>query len=189
LFGDVRLMNNPQAGGVGILGGECFGGSFGRADADGNYYFQGGGIEYRVYRVEGLRQTKRSSGALTVTPEQAAAAELNVSRTLAATAVPRKVQIPYRAKFGPALPKTPEVQWERQGQFPVAISAAHDGQALYLRYTVRGDASPWINKARTGSNCSRPASTSNSAPTRPPTHPARGRPKAICACSSRRSKE
>lgn len=152
LFGDVRLMNNPQAGGVGILGGECFGGSFGRSEKDGQYYFQGGGIEYRLYRVDGLRQARRSGATFTVTPEQTAAAERNASRQLAAANTgPRKVLIPYRAKGLGALSgsaDTPEVQWDHQGQFPVAIRAAHDGKTLFLRYAVRGDASPWVNNGK-----------------------------------------
>ncbi len=82
MFPDVRLMTNPQAGGIGVLGGECFGGTFWRSE-DGNYYFQGGGIAYRVYRVDGLRETKRSEGALKVSTAQSAAAERNQKRLVA----------------------------------------------------------------------------------------------------------
>lgn len=154
MFSDVRLMTNPQAGGVGILGGECFGGTFGRSEKDGNYYFQGGGIEYRLYRVDGLRQTTRAGGPLVVTPQQAIAAERNSARTLAAEAPARRTRIAFRATppiidgrsddwTGEA-----EVQWDRNGQFPVAVRAAHDGKMLYLHYTVRGDASPWVNNGK-----------------------------------------
>ena len=61
VFPDCRMMTNPQAGGVGILGGECFGGAFGRSQTDGNYYFQGGGIEYRIYRIDGLNEIVRAA--------------------------------------------------------------------------------------------------------------------------------
>ena len=38
-------------------------------------------------------------------------------------------------------------QWSRNGQFPVAVRAAHDGKTLYLSYSVK-DASPWVNNGK-----------------------------------------
>lgn len=153
MFPDCRLMTNPQAGGIGILGGECFGGTFGRSKTDGNYYFQGGGIEYRIYRVDGLRETVRSNGLLTVSPEQVVAAERNKTRVLVAKSPLRAVGIPF-LKSTPAMDEKagnwgldPVARWDRNGQFPVAVQAAHDGKMLYLSYSVK-DASPWVNNGK-----------------------------------------
>ena len=153
IFPDCRLMNNPQAGGIGILGGECFGGTFGRSKSDGNYYFQGGGIEYRIYRIDGLRETVRNKGQLIVKPAQAEAAERNKTRVLAAAAPVRSVRIPFE-NSPPAVDGKPGewaleplVQWNPGGQFPVEVRAAHDGKTLYLSYSVK-DASPWVNNGK-----------------------------------------
>ena len=153
MFPDCRLMTNPQAGGIGILGGECFGGTFGRSKTDGNFYFQGGGIEYRIYRVDGLREIVRAKGALSVTSEQMVAAERNKTRVLAAAAPLRSARIPF-AKTAPAVDEKPgewaldpAAQWSSNGQFPVTVKAAHDGKMLYLSYLVK-DASPWVNNGK-----------------------------------------
>ncbi len=153
MFPDCRLMTNPQAGGIGILGGECFGGAFGLSKSDGNYYFQGGGIEYRIYRVDGLKETVRSSGSLAVTAEQVVAAERNRSRKVAAETKPASARIPY-VKEPPKIDGKadgwtgePVVQWNKGNQFPVSIRAAHDGRNLYLLYNVK-DASPWVNNGK-----------------------------------------
>ena len=89
-----------------------------------------------------------------MTPEQTAAAERNVSRTLAAAApAPHAARSPSgptpasRDQSGNA-PTEPQISWDRQGQFPVTVAAAHDGKTLYLKYAVRGDASPWVNNGK-----------------------------------------
>ena len=153
MFPDCRLMTNPQANGIGILGGECFGGTFGRSKTDGNYYFQGGGIEYRIYRVDGLREIVRSNGPITVAPEQAVAAERGKSRVLAASAPVREARIPYVKTLPSAEEKAdlstvkPIASWSPNGQFPVEVKAVHDGKALLLSYVVK-DASPWVNNGK-----------------------------------------
>lgn len=153
MFPDCRLMTNPQAGGVGILGGECFGGTFGRSINDGNYYFQGGGIEYRIYRVDGLKETVRSQGSLNVTAEQVVAAERNRSRQAAAEAKFLSTVIP-NVKTPPKMDGkdndwqgTPTAQWNRGNKFPVTVRAAHDDKNLYLCYNVK-DGSPWVNNGK-----------------------------------------
>lgn len=138
MFPDVRMMNNAQASGIGILGGECFGGTFGRAK-DGTYYFQGGGISYRIYRVEGLDRIQRSAGKLQVSGPQALAAARHQAREAVKTAEAPAVKIP-RGKEA----TTTVAKWEREGNFPVTVKAAQDGQLLYLQYEV-ADPSPWVN--------------------------------------------
>ncbi|MET0261680.1 MAG: FlgD immunoglobulin-like domain containing protein [Rariglobus sp.] len=150
MFPDVRLMTNPQAGGVGILGGECFGGTFGHSAKDGNYYFQGGGIIYRIYRIDGLRDTRRSEGKLTVNADQAAAAERAVLRRTAAATTTRSGVVAWREK-PPVVDGRdndwsgePTARWDREGRFAVTARLGLDGETLYLDYTVRDD-SPWVN--------------------------------------------
>jgi hypothetical protein len=87
---------------------------------------------------------------LTVTPEQAVAAERHRTRVLAAKTPLRDVRIPWTKTALPMddkagdWPLEPVAQWSRNGQFPVAVRAAHDGKTLYLSYVVR-DGSPWVN--------------------------------------------
>jgi len=151
VFPDCRMMTNPQAGGIGILGGECFGGTFGRDEKSGDYLFQGGGLSYRISRIAGLNETVRGSGSFTVTPEQAAAAERRVSRAVAAAAKPVQATIAF-VETPPAIDGKaggwtggPAAEWSKNRQFPVTVRAAHDGTNLYLSYAVRDDASPWVN--------------------------------------------
>lgn len=143
MFPDVRMMTNPQAGGIGILGGECFGGTFGRSEKDGNYYFQGGGIAYRIYRVDGLREVVRGEGTIRVSPAQATAAERHRVRLAAEAVEARSAVIPAVAES----PGNPVVKWDRDGKFPVVVRASHNGTMLHLDYEVE-DASPWVNHGR-----------------------------------------
>lgn len=156
IFPDVRMMTNPQAGGIGILGGECFGGTFGKSEKDGNYYFQGGGIAYRVYRIDGLKQTQRSAGTLQVTPEQASAAERSLARVAAEKAVASVATVatvvwqnlpPIIDGRDGEWKETPVAKWDKSGKFPVTVRATHDAQTLFLHFTVRDD-SPWVNNGK-----------------------------------------
>jgi len=154
IFPDCRLMTNPQASGVGILGGECFGGSFGKSAADGNYYFQGGGIAYRIYRIDGLRETSRFGGQFKVSAAQSVAFERNQLRQVIEKKEAPQAVVP-RTDSAPALDgKDPEwkqigpvAKWDRNGKFPVKVRAAYDANTLYLHYTVK-DESPWVNKGK-----------------------------------------
>ena len=153
MFPDVRMMTNPQAGGIGILGGECFGGTFGRSEKDGNYYFQGGGISYRIYRIDGLRDTQRAEGTLAVSAAQSAAAERSHVRLVTDKTELRQAVIGWCAT--PPLIDgkdndwlgTPTAAWSRDGKFAVTVRAAVDAGMLYLHYTVR-DESPWVNNGK-----------------------------------------
>ncbi|MCX7429596.1 MAG: hypothetical protein NTY17_01065 [Planctomycetia bacterium] len=154
VFPDCRMMANPQAGGIGILGGECFGGAFGRDQKSGDYLFQGGGISYRLYRIAGLDKTVRGGGAFTVTPEQAAAAERRKSEAVAAAGKPVQAKIAFAATppkingKGEGWSGEPTAAWDKSKQFPVTVRAAHDGRTLYLSYKVKDDASPWVNNGK-----------------------------------------
>jgi hypothetical protein len=140
MFPDVRMMTNPQAGGIGILGGECFGGTFGRSK-EGDYYFQGGGISYRIYRVDGLPETVRTAGKLSVSGPQSLAASRHQERLAVESAQAQEAMITKGAAPVSA------ANWDRDGKFPVAVKAAQDGKLLYLQYQVT-DPSPWVNHGK-----------------------------------------
>lgn len=148
MFPDVRMMKFPQAGGIGILGGECFGGTFGKSEKDGNYYFQGGGIAYRVYRIDGIRQAKRAEGLLKVSAAQSGSAErtkarLTAEKSEALAAVVRKGTPPSDGDES----AIPTARWDKDGKFPVTVQASTDATHLHLLYNVRDD-SPWINNGK-----------------------------------------
>jgi len=150
MFKDVRMGGARDET---YIGGEAFGGSFGRAHADGRYYLQTGGDGYRVYRVEGLSKLRRSSGTITVTPSQLLAAERTLTRAAPPTAAERSATIGRRDK-PPTIdgrdrdwPRPATIAWDRSGQFPVRLRCAYDDENLYLLYDVR-DASPWVNRGK-----------------------------------------
>lgn len=149
MFTDCRLMTNPQANGVGILGGECFGGTFGRDLKSGKFYYQGGGIEYRIYRVDGLTETVRAEGAITVSGDQVTAAERRQARRAAEGQPERKALIPFLEENSaePLESSEPIAQWDRGGNFPVAVRAASDGTHLHVLWSVK-DGSPWVNHGK-----------------------------------------
>ncbi|MGI6496502.1 MAG: FlgD immunoglobulin-like domain containing protein [Kiritimatiellia bacterium] len=149
MFHDVRVSSIRD---VYMVGGECFGGTFGRSGKDGNYYLQAGGIEYRVFRLDGLRETKRQEGAVEVAPGQVAAAE----RALAArqaevqAATPAEAKVP-RRDVPPAIdgrsndwPATDTLSWSRDKRFAVSVNLAYDATHLHLCYRLKDD-SPWVN--------------------------------------------
>jgi hypothetical protein len=157
VFPDCRMMTNPQAGGIGILGGECFGGTFGRDERSGDYLFQGGGISYRLYRITGLDKTVRGTGSFAVSPAQAVAAERRRTAAVAAVAAvgtPVQATIAFAATpptsdgTGQGWPGEPAAEWDKNRQFPVIVRAAHDGTTLFLSYVVKEDASPWVNNGQ-----------------------------------------
>jgi hypothetical protein len=149
-FKDVRMGAGLDAY---LIGGECFGGTFGRSQKDGAFYLQSGHTDYRIFRVNGLQQTVRSAGVVRVTKERAASAVKNYERSQATTAVTREVSVP-RIQDPPRIDgrnndwKTPaQVQWDKKGSFHVRTSIAYDDRNLYLCYNVL-DASPWSNTGK-----------------------------------------
>ena len=150
MFKDVRMGSPVDAY---LIGGECFGGFFGRSQKDGAYYLQSGHTDYRVFRVDGLGQAVRAKGTVNVSAEQAAAAERRLTSRLAQTAEKKDAFIPFVA----AAPKIDgkeddwtgdyTARWSKSGQFPVAVRAAYDQKNLYLYYLV-ADPSPWVNNGK-----------------------------------------
>ncbi len=146
MFKDVRMGTAVDAT---LIGGECFGGFFAKAEKDGAYYLQSGHTDYRIFRVNGLDKVQRQQGTIEVTPEQALAADSGLRRKAAETVVAKEATLPYRAK-PPVGGKddpwagVPEIRWEKNGRFPASVRAAWDETNLHLCYTVRDD-SRWVN--------------------------------------------
>lgn len=131
-FVDVRVsyLKNEYR-----LGGEIFGGSFGRDLKTGKYYVQIGHGPYRIYELAGFEKAKRISGKLTVTQPQIAAAERQNLRQVAAKQQARETTIPGK------------IAWDKSGQFKTQCDITADSTHLHLTWRVQ-DSSPWVNNGR-----------------------------------------
>lgn len=148
MFKDVRVTQNANAY---LIGGECFGGCFGRAE-NGRYYLQSGHTDYRIFQIDGLDQIKRSQGTLQISAAQTLAAQGN-SESRAAKVLSEKVILVEEAAAGTRLPDDPNrwpgswsAHWGNPVQpFPYAeVKAVRSGDRIYLAYRVK-DPSPWVN--------------------------------------------
>jgi len=150
MFKDVRLGGKWD---IYTIGGECFGGFFAKSAKDRNYYLQSGSIEYRVFRIDGINQAKRSQGSVTVVPAQVIAAERSLVKKTGETSVPKESVVGF-ASTAPSIDAKENdwtgeytLRWDKSGQFPVMVRAAYDEKNLYLYYVVE-DSSPWVNNGR-----------------------------------------
>jgi hypothetical protein len=150
MFKDVRMGASLDAY---LIGGECFGGCFGKSAKDGNYYLQSGHTDYRIFRLTGLNEVKRTQGTITVTAQQVVAAERAQASKAAQVSAKKEATIPCIATpptiDGIEKDWTGEttVTWDKSGQFPVQVRAAYDAQNLYVLYSV-ADQSPWVNNGK-----------------------------------------
>ena len=131
-FVDVRVsyLKNEYR-----LGGEIFGGSFGRDAKSGKYYVQIGHGPYRIYELTGFDKVKRINGKLKVTKIQIAAAEHQNLRKVAAQQQAKVATIPG------------SIAWDKSGKFKTQCDLAADATHLHLTWRVQ-DGSPWINNGR-----------------------------------------
>jgi hypothetical protein len=147
MFRDVRS-------GAGIdayyIGGEVFGGFFGRG-SDGRYYLISGHTDYRIFRLDGFDSLVRGpGGTLKIAPQQVEAAERRSRAAAQSAAAPRRATIPFVAAppaldgTGTGWPAPPVATWDKGGTLPVAAQAAWDDTNLYVRWSV-DDPSPWKN--------------------------------------------
>ncbi len=153
MFKDVRVTQIADAY---MIGGECFGGYFGKGE-DGKYYLQSGHTDYRVFQINGLEQVKRLDGSVSVTPEQVIAAQANgeqkAARKLEKKFVPVEEVTADNKQFTtdpnqwPGLWDT--IRWGSPGQpFPfVQVKILRRGDRLHLAYRVK-DPSPWVNRGK-----------------------------------------
>jgi hypothetical protein len=145
MFSDVRSGAPLDAY---YIGGEAFGGYFGRGN-DGHYYLISGHTDYRIFRIDGFDTIRRGpGGTLTVTPAQIEAAG---RRTAAGSRQqPRSATIaelagkPALDGSGVGWPEAPVAAWDKDGKFAVTVQGGFDAENLYLRWSVE-DPSPWRN--------------------------------------------
>ncbi len=150
MFKDVRTGGSRDAYWV---GGEAFGGFFGKSEADGNYYLQTGGDGYRIFQLNGLDKCVRSDGNIKVTPTHLMAAERKLGRSKVAAAQKKETVI---SKVEGTVnidgryqewSKSDTVSWDRDGQYNVNVKCSYDKENLYILYRVR-DNSPWVNNGK-----------------------------------------
>ena len=150
MFKDVRVTQQNDAY---LIGGECFGGFFGRSRSDGKYYLQSGHTDYRIFRIDGLDALKRSEGALRVSAEQVSAAQRKLERSVAAAQQPRVAVVSQVSPDGtldadPAKwPGDWAATWGNAARaFPYAqVKILRRGDQLHLAWRVK-DPSPWVNR-------------------------------------------
>jgi len=150
MFKDVRMGGTLDAH---MIGGECFGGTFGKSEKDGAYYLQSGHTDYRIFRMSGFENVKRGEGKVDVSPDQAAAAERNLAGKVARTIL-RKEARAQKFEKEPVIDgkendwgKADAVAWDKSGQFKVTVRTGYDDKNLYLFYNV-ADNSPWVNNGK-----------------------------------------
>jgi hypothetical protein len=149
MFKDVRVTQQADAY---LIGGECFGGYFGRNRADGRYYLQSGHTDYRIFRIDGLDHLHRAQGSFHVSLEQTAAAQRKLERGIAAGQPSRVITVP-RVPAGNSLAADPQkwpgdwsATWGNAARaFPyVQVKILRRGDRLHLAYRVK-DPSPLLN--------------------------------------------
>lgn len=150
MFKDVRAGNRFEAD---MIGGEPFGGVFGRSKKDGHFYLQTGSNAYRIYRLNGLDTLQRKKGVIRVSKEQIVAAERNMTRVSIAKKVKKSIVVMPAAKPIKIDAKDNEwdtkntLSWDKAKKFPVDMKVSYDKDYLYLYYKVRDD-SPWVNNGK-----------------------------------------
>jgi hypothetical protein len=148
MFSDVRSGAPLDAY---YIGGEAFGGCFGRGN-DGHYYLISGHTDYRIFRIDGFDSVRRGPGGkLIVTPEQIEAAG---RRTAAGSeqqakiaTIPELASKPSLDGSGAGWPNDPIAAWDKDGKFAVTVQGGFDSENLYLRWSVE-DPSPWRNHGK-----------------------------------------
>jgi hypothetical protein len=142
MFQDVRLSRDASAY---RIGGECFGGYFGRDKKTGRYLLQSGHSDYRIFDILNLDKVVRQQGDLTVTPEQISAAQKVVEKKVADTSRTKSAVVP----SNPQGEMAATAEWgDASLRFPYAkASVARSGSDLILKYEVK-DPSPWVNNGK-----------------------------------------
>jgi hypothetical protein len=148
-FKDMRVSQTSDAY---LIGGEPFGGYFGRGE-DSKYYIQSGHTDYRIFEIDGLEQIKRSDGQVTVSKQQASDAQLSLEH-LQAESQGGKIATVFAAASDGSIPDNPDqwpgnwtdIQWGDPSQtIPFAqVKAVRSPTAVHLAYRVK-DPSPWKN--------------------------------------------
>ena len=147
MFRDVRTGRDRN---YMMIGGEPFGGVFGKSKKDGSYYLQTSGDGYRIYKLKGLDKIVRNSGSLRISEEQIMAAERKYSRQAVAENEIKEASVTKAAESIQIDGRTNDWQssytaeWDKNGLYKVNVKMAYDSQNLYLYYNVSDD-TPWVN--------------------------------------------
>lgn len=142
MFSDVRLSRDASPY---RIGGECFGGYFGRDQKSGRYILQSGHSDYRIFEILGLQNAKRQSGGLKVSAEQILTAQrLMEKKAIEKTPVHNAIIFP-----NPESATEATAIWgDPSKAFSSAkVTAWRDGSQLILEYEVK-DPSPWVNEGK-----------------------------------------
>ncbi|MGE9290608.1 MAG: FlgD immunoglobulin-like domain containing protein [Puniceicoccales bacterium] len=142
MFQDVRLSRDASPY---RIGGETFGGYFGRDKESGRYILQSGHSDYRIFEIHGLEEIERQGGQFSVSPEQIEAAQKILEKRTAESSIPRSATVPRGDGAAPAV----VAEWgDASNRFPYAkVEAMRSGGDLILRYSVK-DPSPWVNNGK-----------------------------------------
>ncbi|MCM8542327.1 MAG: hypothetical protein NE328_18805, partial [Lentisphaeraceae bacterium] len=133
-----------------MIGGEPFGGFFGKSKKDNNYYLQTSGDGYRIYKVKGLDKITRQSGSFEVNKDQVMAAERKYSRKVETVnevveanihKTDKEIKIDGRTNDWP---RESSAEWNKSGLYRARVRMTYDDKNLYLNYYVSDD-TPWIN--------------------------------------------
>ncbi len=141
LFNDCRVASTADES---LIGGEAFGGSFQKDEANNRYILQAGGGGARVYAIEGLDQVREQRVALAVSAAMLeAGARLNpVLRQEDRGASELRIPRSSKTRQDWRLPRL--ASW-KSGSWAVDLDGEYDDRNLYLSYTVH-EPSPWVNK-------------------------------------------
>ena len=149
-FEDVRvaLQYNPMR-----IGGEPFGGFFGRDPKTGRYLLQSGHRAFMIYEMHGLDRLVRSRGSFTLTADQVTVAQRLVEARSVRQVAPKEM-IVRRAPTAIDLDTPPEnwpgewtAEWgDVRRPWPHArAKVLRQNENVFLAFEVK-DPSPWLNQ-------------------------------------------
>lgn len=152
MFRDVRQSNVFDNY---TIGGEPFGGYFGKAEDDGKYYLHAG--NYRLYEIQNVDTIKRMAGSIDVTVEKLDVAAQRQRKELEKQKQEKLATVTWMAK-PPRIDANnrewpnDQFDWDSSGQYPVIMKLGYDNDNLYVHANVRNDESPWVNGGKDWTN-------------------------------------
>lgn len=137
------------------IGGEPFGGYFGKAEDDGRYYLHAG--NYRLYEIQNVDTIKRMAGSIDVTVEKLDVAAQRQRKALEKQKQELMATVSWMNK-APKIdgqnrdwPKE-QITWDSSGQYQTIVQLGFDNDNLYVFANVRSDNSPWVNGGKDWTN-------------------------------------
>ncbi len=152
LFRDVRqsrVFDNQT------IGGEPFGGYFGKAEDNGKYYLHAG--NYRLYEIQHVDTIQRIAGSMDVTVEKLKVAAQRQREKMQQEKQDNLATVAWMAK-PPKIDgmdrewSKEQISWDNAGQYKTEIKLGFDAENLYVHAAIRSDISPWINGGKDWTN-------------------------------------